>query len=311
MKLLVQPQSGFEPLTQAIKRARRTIDLTIFRLDRKEVSDALAAAVQRGVKVRALVAHTNRGGEDRLRKLEQQMLALGLMVSRTAGDLVKYHGKFMVIDDTLHVLGFNFTKSDMSRRSFGLQSRDRRAVRDALSLFECDVTKQPYAGAKTSPLVVSPETARAALRQFIAGARKSLAIYDSRLEDRELSTLLLQKAAVGVDIRIIGKAPRVAKDLTVRPMKTLKLHVRAIVRDNTRAFVGSQSLRPLELDRRREVGLIITNPSIARQMTAVFEEDWKDAATKKEEQAEAKAEGKAGAASKTDRNGAAEARASA
>src|SRR5688500_20238640 len=99
------------------------------------------------------------------------------MVSRTAGDLVKYHGKFMVIDDTLHVLGFNFTKNDMARRSFGLQSRDRRAVRDALSLFECDVTKQPSAGANTSPLVVSPETARVAIRQFIAGARKSLAIY--------------------------------------------------------------------------------------------------------------------------------------
>ena len=286
MKLLVQPQSGFEPLTQAIKRAKRTIDLTIFRLDRKEVSDALAAAVQRGVKVRALVAHTNRGGEDRLRKLEQQMLAMGLMVSRTAGDLVKYHGKFMVIDDTLHVLGFNLTKSDTARRSFGIQSRDRRAVKDALSLFECDVTKQPYSGSKTSPLVVSPETARSALRQFIAGARKSLSIYDSRLEDRELSTLLLQKAAAGVEVRIIGKAPRVAKEIPVRPSKPLKLHVRAIVRDNTRAFVGSQSMRPLELDRRREVGLIITNPSIARQMMAVFEEDWKAAATKKEEQAE-------------------------
>jgi cardiolipin synthase A/B len=305
VKLIVQPQSGFEPLIQAIKRAKRTIDLTIFRLDRKEVSDALAAAVQRGVKVRALVAHTNRGGEAHLRKLEQQLLALGLMVSRTAGDLVKYHGKFMVIDDTLHVLGFNLTKSDASRRSFALQSRDRRAVRDALSLFECDVTKQVYSGAKTSPLVVSPETSRTALMQFIRGARKALLIYDSRLEDQELSKLLMQKAAGGVSVRVIGKAPRLADPVAVRALKPVKLHVRAIVRDGTRAFVGSQSLRPLELDRRREVGLIVSNPSIARQMIAVFEEDWEMSATKKND---ARAVEDSGAPSKSD---AAEARASA
>ena len=286
MKLLVQPQSGFEPLVQAIKRAKRTIDLTIFRLDRKGVADALAAAVQRGVRVRALVAHTNRGGEARLRQLEQHLLGLGLMVSRTAGDLVKYHGKFMVIDDTLHVLGFNLTKNDTARRSFAIQSRNRRAVKDALSLFECDVTKQPYSGAKTSPLVVSPETSRAALRQFIRGARKELAIYDSRLDDVELSKLLTEKAAAGVRVRVIGKASRLKDAASVRTLKPLKLHVRAIIRDGTRAFVGSQSLRPLELDRRREVGLIITNPSIARQMMATFEEDWAASASKKDDEKE-------------------------
>lgn len=282
MKLLVQPESGFEPLIQSIKRAHRNIDVTIFRLDRKDLADSLAAAVQRGVKVRALVAHTNRGGEERLRKLEQQLLTLGLTVSRTAGDLVKYHGKFMVVDDILHVFGFNFTKADAQKRSFALQSKDRRAVRDALTLFECDITKQPYTGAKNSPLVVSPDTARTALRRFVSAAKKSLAIYDSRLEDAEMSKLLDQKAASGVVVRIIGKAPRTSGEVQVRQLKTKKVHVRAIVRDNTRAFVGSQSLRPLELDRRREVGLIVTNPSIARQMMAVFEEDWEASATKKE-----------------------------
>ena len=37
-------------------------------------------------------------------------------------------------------------------------------------------------------------------------------------------------------------------------MKPVRLHVRAIIRDGTRAFVGSQSLRKEELDSRREVG---------------------------------------------------------
>jgi hypothetical protein len=37
------------------------------RFDLLEIEDALAAAVERGVVVQALIAHTNRGGEKRLR----------------------------------------------------------------------------------------------------------------------------------------------------------------------------------------------------------------------------------------------------
>src|SRR6185295_19489616 len=112
MKLMVQPDAGLVPVVQAIKRARRTVDIAIFRMNRPEVETALGAAVQRGVKVRALVAHTNRGGEARLRKLEQRLLALGVTVARSGDDLIKYHGKYLIVDDTLYLLGFNYTKAD-------------------------------------------------------------------------------------------------------------------------------------------------------------------------------------------------------
>ena len=48
----------------------------------------------------------------------------------------------------------------------------------------------------------------------------------------------------------------------------------AIVRDGRRAFVGSQSLRKLELDERREVGLIVRAAPIVKEIQRVFEEDW-------------------------------------
>jgi phosphatidylserine/phosphatidylglycerophosphate/cardiolipin synthase-like enzyme len=56
----------------------------------------------------------------------------------------------------------------------------------------------------------------------------------------------------------------------------MRLHVRAIVSDGTRAFVGSQSLRKDDLENRREVGLIINNPGVARKIMQVFESDWAD-----------------------------------
>ena len=58
------------PVVTTIKQAKKSIDVLIFRLDRLEIARALEAAVARGVRVRALTAHINRGGEKILRKLE-------------------------------------------------------------------------------------------------------------------------------------------------------------------------------------------------------------------------------------------------
>jgi phosphatidylserine/phosphatidylglycerophosphate/cardiolipin synthase-like enzyme len=281
VKLIIQPDAGLAPVVQAIRLAKQTIDIAIFRLNRSEIENALTAAVQRGVKVRALVAHTNRGGDEQLRKLEQRLLAGGVMVSRSGNDLIKYHGKYLIIDDTLHLLGFNYTKADTIRsRSFGVQTRDRRAVKDARQLFECDIARQTYDGSAGSTLVVSPETSRQALARFIGGARRRLAIYDGRLEDRAFVELLKARIAAGVTVQVIGKAPRLESGTQVRALENLRLHVRAIVRDGTQAFVGSQSLRRLELERRREVGLIINNPSVSRAILAVFDRDWEESAPK-------------------------------
>src|SRR5947208_6189590 len=96
MKLIVQPDAGIAPIVSAITGARKSIDILIFRLDRMEIARALENAVKRGVHVRALTAHQNRGGTKSLRKLEMHLLEGGVTVSRSADDLVRYHGKMMI-----------------------------------------------------------------------------------------------------------------------------------------------------------------------------------------------------------------------
>jgi phosphatidylserine/phosphatidylglycerophosphate/cardiolipin synthase-like enzyme len=273
MNLIVQPEAGLSPVVRAIHKAKRSVDIAIFRTDRDEIEKALGAAVQRGVKVRVLVAHTNRGGESRLRKLEQRLLEAGATVSRTGDDFVRYHGKFLVADDTLHIFGFNFTRIDtIKSRSFGVSTRDASAVREARALFDADSSRQPFVPKRTH-LVVSPENAREMLSAFIKGAKRQLLIYDVNLQDPVFMKLLVQQAAAGVDVRVIGKC-KVCKGVDVRPLRSLRLHVRAMVRDGSRAFVGSQSLRRIELDKRREVGVLITNATVARQIRNIFEADW-------------------------------------
>ena len=273
MKLIVQPDGGMPPIVNAIKQARKSIDILIFRLDRGEIARALCAAVTRGVVVRALTAHTNRGGDKSLRKLELQLLEGGVTVSRTADDLVRYHGKMMIVDARmLHIYGFNFTALDIGKsRSFGVITRNHRLVQEAAKLFEADFNRQSYA-AGYERFVVSPENARDRLARFITGARRQLLIYDPQLTDDAMLQLLVAKAKAGVDVRVIGKVE--AKwDLKGEKLGR-RLHVRAIIRDGSRAFVGSQSLRKLELEKRREVGVIVDDPKVVRQMTTVFEEDW-------------------------------------
>jgi phosphatidylserine/phosphatidylglycerophosphate/cardiolipin synthase-like enzyme len=276
MNLIIQPEAGLSPVVRAIQKARREIDIAIFRTDREEIEKALGAAVQRGVKVRVLVAHTNRGGESRLRKLEQRLLEAGATVSRTGDDFLRYHGKFLVADDMLHLFGFNFTRIDTNKsRSFGVSTRNVSAVREARALFEADSSRQPYV-AKRTHLVVSPENARESLTAFVKAAKRQLLIYDVNIQDPVFMRLLSQQAAAGVDVRVIGKC-KGCKGIDVRPLRSMRLHVRAMVRDGTRAFVGSQSLRRIELDKRREVGVVITNAAVARQIRTIFEADWAEA----------------------------------
>lgn len=275
MKLVVEPDEGITPVVQALKRARSSIAVSIFRFGCEEVERALAVAVQRGVHVRALIAHTNGAGAQKLRQLEERLLEQGVTVTRTADDLRRYHAKFMVVDDALHVFGFNFTKQDVDRsRSFAISTKDRRTVQEALKLFEADSSRQIYAPSRSN-LVVSPETARTMLAAFLRGARKELAIYDAKVHDPDMIRILKDRVKKGVAIRVIGGMKQHDEEgISVRPMKGKRLHVRAVIRDATRAFVGSQSLRGVELDRRRELGLLISNPAVTRSLMRVFESDW-------------------------------------
>jgi cardiolipin synthase len=283
VKLIIQPEAGVVPIIKAIKTAKKSIDVFIFRFDRDDVEKALAAAVQRGVAVRAIIAHTNRGGEARLRKLEQRLLAAGVLVSRTADDLLRYHAKYMIADSTLHLLGFNFTKLDMDKsRSFAVSTKDKHAVQEALKLFEADLTRQPYTTSK-SHLVVSPETSREMLANFIKGAKKELAIYDAKVFDQAMVKLLSERADKGVTVRVLGGIKSKHGAIEARKLGNMRLHVRAIVRDGTKAFIGSQSLRKDELENRREVGLIVTNPAVARGILKVFESDWAESGKGKDD----------------------------
>lgn len=277
MKLITQPADGIEPLLRAVKAAKKSIDISIFRCDIKALERELTAAVARGVPVRALIAHTNKGGDKQLRALELRLLAGGVTVARTNDELVRYHSKLLLIDrEALFVLGFNFTSADMKSRSFGVRTKKPKILRDVVGLLEADALRQDFCPAAPD-LVVSPSNSRARLTRFLSKTKQSLDIYDPGVTDDAIIRQMKELASKNVTIRIIGKLEKKwqGEDFDARPFPGKRLHVRAIIRDGERAFVGSQSLRKLELDERREVGLIVRDRVIVKAIKSVFEADWK------------------------------------
>jgi len=277
VKLLIQPGDGVERLVKGIRKAKKSVEIMIFRFDRPEIERALVDAVERGLFVHALIAFTNRGGEEVLRKLEMRFLESGITVARTAGDLVRYHGKMLVVDrKELYVLSFNFTYLDIDRsRGFGIITRNQKLVSEEVKLFDADTKRQSYT-AGHNKFLVSPVNARKELAHFIKGAKKDLLIYDPKISDRVMLRLLDERKKAGVEVRVIGSVG--SKRLGTCELKRMRLHTRTIIRDHSSAFIGSQSLRQLELDARREIGLILRDAGTVKQLVRTFEEDWSSSA---------------------------------
>src|SRR5262245_51341681 len=275
MKLLVQPEDGVFPVLKAINKARRSIDMHIFRLDQKEIEKALKAAIDRGVVVRTLIAHTAARGEKGLRKLEQRLLDAGATVSRTDSELLRYHGKMMIVDGVwLYVFAFNFTRLDIEHsRSLGVATRKRALVQEAMRLFQADFDRKPYTGG-AKDFLVSPVNARERLTAFLKGAKKHLLIYDGALTDNKMIDALQSRLEAGVDVRIIGKVEKGKHDLEAEAFVGKRQHLRCIVRDGRAAFLGSQSLRRTELDARREIGVVVRDSKLVAEIVKIFESDW-------------------------------------
>jgi phosphatidylserine/phosphatidylglycerophosphate/cardiolipin synthase-like enzyme len=190
----------------------------------------------------------------------------------------------MIVDGELYVLGFNFTELDINRsRSFGLVTREPALVKAATALFQADSTRQPFdANAAHDRLVISPETTRKILSQFIKGAKKELLIYDEKVSDKAMVKLLRERVAAGVEVKVLGKVTPAVPGIFTAKLTRLRLHVRAIVRDRKAVFVGSQSLRRPQIDGRREIGLISPHSNVAAAVARTFDQDWSEALPKQE-----------------------------
>jgi len=281
LSLIIQPGDSFFPIVDAIDLAKQTIKMTIFRMDDPIVRSAMQYAVERGVKVQALVAPSSKGWNRRNKKLADDLAKLGVEVrvaSPGKEKIKRFHYKMMTVDDNLSlILTFNPTQQNLHyARDFGLLIRDQEINTELTRLFDADWNGETFKPGKT-PLVISPYNSRKKLLALIGSAKQSIRILDAKVEDQQVMGLLMRKASSGINVSIISRDTyydEVVPNLHVKKLARFKLHAKCVIVDGERFFVGSQNLRRTSLDRRREVGIIVEDDAMARRIARVFDEDW-------------------------------------
>ena len=281
LSLIIQPGDSFFPIVDLIDSAARSIKMTIFRMDDPIVLDALRFAVTRNVKVQALVAPTSKGWTKRNKKLGDDLARLGVEVRMPRvkkGRIKRYHYKIMMVDDSQSlILTFNPTQKNLHyARDFGLLLRDNEITTELNRLFDADWHGQSFQPTEL-PLVISPHNSRKKLMEFIDSATRSIRILDAKVEDKQVMGLLLLKASMGCDVKIISRDTfyhQVVPNFHVRKLARYKLHAKCVVVDGIRFFIGSQNLRAVSLDHRREVGILVEDDATSRRIERVFDEDW-------------------------------------
>src|SRR5262245_7240944 len=202
-RVVLEPGERREALIRVIGSAKRRLVLSLFRCDDLSVLDALAAALERGCKVEAILTKRAKGGRKRLKKLWGALEDMGAVVTWYADPVVKYHAKYLVADETTAVV----TTLNPTERCFSrtwdclLITRDASLVRGLLALFKADTNGSVLPGGRAaiSPrLIVGPEKARAEYRRLISSAQHSIRILDHKLSDPDLVTLLRARRSEGI-----------------------------------------------------------------------------------------------------------------
>ena len=86
---MLEPAERKAALLGVIASARRRLILSLFRCDDFTVLDALAAALERGCEVEAILTKRAKGGKKRLKKLWGALEEMGAVVTRYADPVVK------------------------------------------------------------------------------------------------------------------------------------------------------------------------------------------------------------------------------
>jgi phosphatidylserine/phosphatidylglycerophosphate/cardiolipin synthase-like enzyme len=263
-RLFIQPAHRREAMLDVIARAQARLVLSLFRCNDYGVLDALAAALERGVKVEAILTKRAKGGKKRLKKLWELLEGMGAVVHWYADPVVKYHAKYIVADDRVALVAtLNPTTKCFTRTwDFVYTTDEPSVVRSIATLFALDAAGKPVLQRHriTDRLIVGPEGARTRMRELITGAVKSIRILDHKLSDPDLVALLRERRAAGIEVAIIGR----------QPASVVKPHGKLIILDESRAVLGSMAGSALSLDFRREVSVIIDSRGIVEQLSGFY-----------------------------------------
>lgn len=284
----VEPDDGPGPLVRQFAAAQRSIRYVPFVLDEPSILRALGEARGRGVEVRVLLEPAPNDTPSLGTRAEAALARLGVEARPASSAFSLTHAKYAVIDDRRAlILTHNSSAEDLAtRRDMAVADDDPAHVAFVRDLFDADWNRTPL-GQIPPGFVVSPENANQQLTGLVDTAARSLDIYAEKLLPSPLLDRIIAAAERGVKVRILA-APLDPKDkvaeqlrpvlrrgqLEIRVLHRPKIHAKLILVDGASVFLGSENVQDAPKEKRRELGVIFREGTIAERLMRLFEGDW-------------------------------------
>lgn len=272
----------------ALNGAQKSIRMEMYLLSDREIIDALKAARGRGVEVRVLLEAQPSGGGPGNRPAINELQAANVAVKTSNPAYRLTHEKAIVIDDRIALIAtFDQTRlAYANNRGFGVIDTNPADVAEITAVFEADWKRTTPAPSNPN-LVWSPFNARQRILALIDGAKQTLDIEATEMQDDETQAHLIAAVQRGVTVRVVMSPSQSGPDanapgqekitrggVKLRMLKMPYIHAKMIVADNERAFVGSQNLSDASFDSNRELGILINDPQIIPILAGAFINDW-------------------------------------
>ena len=262
-EVVTTPADRRDVVLQTIRQARERLALSLFRCNDKAVFDELKQACERGVSVDVLVTSRAGGSKKRLRKLWRALEATGVTIHAHADPVVKYHAKYLVADDgPALVASLNFTRKCFAKTIDAIVvTHDPAVVSGLHDLLIADRGAGQMPNHLSPRLIVGPERARRQFTEIIQQAQSSIRLIDRKVSDPAMTELLRERREAGVRVDVYdGKR-----------LCDLRSHGKVMLVDDTLAIVGGLSLNAMSLDFRREVAVMVTEPSAVARVVSLFD----------------------------------------
>lgn len=273
MTIYTEPQAGVRPVIAFIQRARGPLNINAYLMTDRRIIRAITQDVRRGIRVRILIDRRPYGGRPRgeIRRLRATGAQVHYAPARFTGRYRFDHAKYMVSGSSLELGTANLTWSAFHKNREYFDITRQSAIAHALhAVFTADWHNRPAGNAPRHTLVLSPGATPA----LVAAIRQpgGVCIESEELgKDRAILEALRAKGAQArllLPVRLNRYDRHLAQGLTldgvrVRYLAAPYLHAKLIV-GRTKAFLGSENFTWTSLNRNREVGILLGNPTAAR-----------------------------------------------
>ncbi|MFY9614787.1 MAG: phosphatidylserine/phosphatidylglycerophosphate/cardiolipin synthase family protein [Candidatus Dormiibacterota bacterium] len=298
LELLTDGQVAVDRLLAAVTGARQSLEAEIYEFDRRDLADAMVAAVRRGVALTLIADPTVEVNAATLARLRAAGAVVRLFPD---GAMQIDHVKLLLADHAVAIFGgMNWGQGSYLNHDFDVVLGGP-AVAHVEAIFDADMVRTGAATMSSSIAPGDPDElrivtsypenqVRPAVLAAVAAARRAVFIQMYVLTDVEVMSALSAAARRGVGVWILfdpnqelnqAAASRLRQaGVMARFYRTRgeKLHAKAMVVDGRTLLVGSANWTSSGFTRNHELDVVIRSPGLAAQALTRMEADWQASA---------------------------------